>query len=89
MQLLLLYAHSGWRYVVIFVVLLTLAKFLIGWLGRAQWQGWDQRLGLAALIAVDIQVLLGLVLWIMSSGWQFGPLHSGFSWMVGIERKNG
>ena len=61
MQLLLLSAHSGWRYVVIFVLLVALAKFLIGWLGRGPWQVWDQRLGLAALIAVDIQVLLGLL----------------------------
>lgn len=73
LQVLLLAAHSGWRYVVIFVVLAVLAKFLIGWIGRAQWSEWDQRLGAAAPIVFDVQVLLGLVLWIVSSGWQFAP----------------
>ena len=70
MNVLLLYAHSGWRYVVIFVTLLALVKFAIGWLGRTPWTAWDQRLGQAVPIVFDIQLLLGLVLWIMTAAWQ-------------------
>ena len=70
MNVILLYAHSGWRYVVIFVMLLALVKFAIGWLGRTPWTTWDQRLGLAVPITVDIQVLLGAVLWIITAAWQ-------------------
>jgi len=73
LQVLLQAAHSGWRYVVIFVVLVVLVKFLIGWIGRAQWSQWDQRLGAATPGVFDVQVLLGLVLWIVASGWQLAP----------------
>ncbi len=59
------YTHSGWRYIVILVVVLTLLKLLVGLLGKSQWGKLDQRLGAAFPIVFDIQLLLGLVLWAM------------------------
>jgi hypothetical protein len=62
-------AHSGWRYIVILVAILAFAKLLIGLLSRGQWSGLDQGLARALPIVMDIQVLLGLVLWIARQQW--------------------
>lgn len=65
----LLQAHSGWRYLVILVVVLALLKFLIGWLGQQRWSRFDQILGTATPIIIDIQWLLGLIVWITQQRW--------------------
>ncbi|MEZ4661595.1 MAG: hypothetical protein R2911_28930 [Caldilineaceae bacterium] len=64
MSTFLFQAHSGWRYIVLALLIIAIIKFLIGWLTKANWGALDQRLGMATPIAIDIQVLLGLVLWI-------------------------
>lgn len=56
-------AHSEWRYLVILAVVVVLAKYLVGWLGKREWTEVDRRLGSIASIVVDIQLLLGLTLW--------------------------
>lgn len=55
-------AHSGWRYIVILAVILAILKLLIGWLSKNEWDAWDQRLGAALPIIMDIQLLTGLIL---------------------------
>lgn len=66
-------AHSGWRYIVILVAVLAIVKLLIGWLGNGKWGSLDQRLGSALPIVLDIQLLLGLVLFLMApSAWFSG-----------------
>lgn len=73
----ILHAHSGWRYLVIAVVGIALIKFLIGWLTNGKWSRLDQGLGAATPIVMDIQLLLGLVLWIMQQRWMgSNPLAS-------------
>lgn len=64
-------AHSGWRYIVILVVVLAIVKLLIGWLGNGKWGSLDQRLGSALPIVLDIQLLLGLVLYLMDTSIRF------------------
>jgi len=66
---LLFYTHSGWRYIVILVLVLALLKLLIGWLGGQRWSRLDQILGAATPIVIDIQWLLGIILWIMKQSW--------------------
>lgn len=65
----LFHAHSGWRYVVIVVAIAVIVKFLLGLFGNSKWSQWDQRLGAAMPITLDIQLLLGLVLWIARQQW--------------------
>lgn len=62
-------AHSGWRYIVILVAVVAFVKLLIGLLSNSAWTQLDQRLGAAFPIVMDIQVLLGVVLWIARSQW--------------------
>ena len=65
----MMHAHSGWRYVVIAVAILTIIKMLLGWFGSGKWSTMDQRLGMAMPVVLDIQLLLGIVLWILEQRW--------------------
>jgi hypothetical protein len=65
MSNMIFYTHSGWRYIVIVVLVVAVAMMLIGWLGKRRWGAWDQRIGMITPIVIDIQWLLGLILWIM------------------------
>ena len=60
--------HSDWRWILILAALITVTKALVGWLGRRPWDKLDDRLGMALTIAIDIQVLIGLLIWI-GRGW--------------------
>jgi hypothetical protein len=62
-------AHSGWRYIVIVVAIAVFVKLVLGLVSNRQWDGWDQRLGAAFPVIMDIQFLLGLVLWIARQQW--------------------
>jgi len=66
-------AHSGWRYLVLLVAVVAVVKLLIGWVSNGKWSSLDQRLGMALPIILDIQLLLGLVLFLMApSAWFSG-----------------
>jgi len=77
-------AHSGWRYLVLLVVIIAILKFLVGWFGKQSWSKFDQTLGAMTPIVIDIQWLLGIVLWLMApAAWFAGrgtvtfPEHAG------------
>ena len=55
--------HAVWRWVMLAVALVTVVKALVGWLGKQPWSKLDDRLGMIFTITVDIQFLLGLILW--------------------------
>lgn len=77
MYTLLLRAHSDWRWIVILVGAALLIKYLAGLLSNSRWSRIDHLLGLAFTIVLDIQLLLGLVLWIMGQRWMGAdPLRS-------------
>lgn len=59
--------HNYMRWVLLAVAVLVVLKALAGWLGKQKFTGLDNQLGLVYTIVVDIQVLLGLILWL------FGP----------------
>jgi hypothetical protein len=65
----LYYAHSGWRYVVLIMLVLTIVKVLIGMVGKGRWGGVDEWLNRLTPISIDIQFLLGLILWILQQRW--------------------
>lgn len=70
-------AHSGWRYIVILVIVVALLKLLIGLVAKQRWTRLDQIFGAATPIVIDIQWLLGIILWIVEQRWTGGdPLRS-------------
>ncbi len=56
-------AHDGWHYLASLALVVALAAFLVNWLRGQEWSQLDQRIGTYAIIVVDIQLLLGLILW--------------------------
>ncbi len=60
-------AHSGWRYIALLALTVAVVKYLVAWLRDGGWQKTDQRIGLIATIVIDIQLLLGLILWPIAS----------------------
>jgi hypothetical protein len=60
---LLVQAHSGWRWIVLLIISVTLAKMLVGWLGKKEWTTLDGELLRASRIAVYLQVVMGVLLY--------------------------
>ena len=56
-------AHSGWRYLASLALVVAVAAYLVNWLRGREWSRLEQRIGLYAIVVVDIQLLLGLILW--------------------------
>ncbi|MCE7988665.1 MAG: hypothetical protein DYG89_46515 [Caldilinea sp. CFX5] len=59
-------AHSGWRYLVILVLVVALVKLLMGLVTNQRWSRLDQMLGVATPLVITIQWLLGIVLWALA-----------------------
>jgi hypothetical protein len=59
--------HSLVRWLVLIAGILAAGRAILGRLRQADWTGLDNRLGLLFMIGVDIQVLLGLLLYLFLS----------------------
>ena len=59
----LIQAHSGWQYLASLALIVAVAVYLVNWLRGQMWSRLEQRIGLYTIIVVDIQLLLGLILW--------------------------
>ena len=60
-----LYTHSGWRYLVLLVSAIALIKFIYGWIAKTEWSKFDQWLLAGYAGVITIQWFLGLLLWII------------------------
>ncbi len=67
----LFHAHSGFRYIVLLLLLVVIAKSLIGFTGKKPFQSIDNKLSLWLLISTHIQFVGGLVLYFVSPFVQF------------------
>ena len=56
--------HNVWRYVVLFTALATLGMALMAYLGNRPWDAVSDRLSFFFTLAMDIQVLVGIGVWI-------------------------
>ncbi len=63
--------HSGFRFLVILLVLLAIVQSLSGWLGKKPYTESNRRLNLFAMVSVHIQFLLGIALYFLSPFVQF------------------
>lgn len=68
--------HSHGRWVLLAIAALVAVKALAGWLGKQPWRKLDDQLGLAYVLVMDIQFLLGLIIWL------FGP--TGLRMLSGV-----
>lgn len=67
----LLKFHSGFRYVVLALVLLAIVQALAGWLGKKEFTEGNRKVALFAMISAHTQLLLGLALFYFSPLVQF------------------
>ncbi len=59
--------HNILRWVVLIVLILAFVNALLGWIQKRSWSSTDRKLGTFAGIGIDIQLLLGLLLYFVYS----------------------
>src|SRR5687768_17034536 len=62
----LVHAHSGWRWIVLILMLAAIIKAFSGWRGNKEFMAGDKKLAMFAMIAFHIQFLLGWILYFVS-----------------------
>lgn len=71
MYLFFKYFHSGFRFVVVILVILAIVQALSGMLGKKTYTNGNRLLNLFAMVSAHIQLLLGIVLYFLSPFVQF------------------
>ncbi|KIA93217.1 cytochrome b561 [Pedobacter kyungheensis] len=59
-------AHSGWRYIVLILLVIAVINALSGWFGNKTYTEGNRKLNVFTLISAHIQLLIGLVLYFLS-----------------------
>jgi hypothetical protein len=59
--------HNILRWIVLFLLIIALARAFWGWFGKRDWTSTDSRVGTFYSVALDIQLLLGLILYFVLS----------------------
>ena len=76
----LLTAHSWWQYVVLLAVVVSLVFAF----RSAMMDSTAETVYRVTAVAVDIQVALGIVLWIIESGWNLGFMQGWLHPILGL-----
>ena len=76
--------HNIIRWVVLIAGVLAVGKALFGWFGKKEWGKQDRLLGIIFTSSVDIQLLLGILLYFVYSNWALKAiLDKGMSFVMG------
>lgn len=78
----LIHAHSGIRWIVLVLLIVSVFKALLKWKSKAPYTDGDRKLSFFTMLSVHIQLLLGLALYFMSDKVVF----SGDAMKVAITR---
>jgi len=62
-----LHLHNTLRWLLLVVLVITLVKYLAGWLGNQSWKKTDNILGVVFTSLMDLQLLVGLALYFFIS----------------------
>ena len=65
------HAHSGWRWVVLALLIYAIFNAFTKWRSGQSFEDKDRKTNLFAMVSVHIQLLLGFVLYFMSPSVQF------------------
>ena len=70
-------AHSGLRWLLLAVMVITLIKLLMTWIGKKEFSKGDKGLTRATIGLLDVQLLLGLslLLYFILNSVQLAPFH--------------
>ena len=72
MQAFLIHAHSGWRWIVLLLIIMAIIKAAGGMSGSGRFSEGARKIALFAMIATHIQIVIGLILYAISPKVQFG-----------------
>lgn len=67
MYMFVLATHNIVRWLVLIVGLIAVVMAFVGWFGKKEWRNTDEKIGLAYTIVMDVNLLLGLLLYIFLS----------------------
>jgi len=67
MYLGILHLHNTLRWLLLIGLLITLIRYLAGWLGNRPWKKWDHVLGITVTLLMDLQLITGLALYFFLS----------------------
>lgn len=62
-------AHTGWRYLVLIGLIVAVVWYFIAWLRKSPFSGFSALMNRWLPIIIDVQWLLGLILWITQQRW--------------------
>jgi asparagine N-glycosylation enzyme membrane subunit Stt3 len=69
-------AHSGWRYIVLILLVVAVLQAIMGWFGNKSYTEGNRKLNVFTLISAHVQFLFGLVLYFLSPLTK-GPMSEG------------
>jgi len=69
----LVHAHSLLRYFILIALVVVIIKAIIGLVNKQPYGKWDNKLGLYLFIFTHMQLLVGLILYVVSPFVKFGP----------------
>ena len=64
---LLLAVHNILRWIVLILLVIALARAFWGWFGKREWTSTDRKVGMFYSVSLDVQLLLGLILYFVLS----------------------
>lgn len=62
----LLHLHNLLRYVVVILLIIAVVKSFIGWFAKKEYTAFDNKMSLFLLISAHLQLVIGLVLYLIS-----------------------
>ena len=62
-----LHLHDALRWLLLVSLVITLIKYIAGWIGHQPWKKVDRILGIVFVALMDLQMLIGLVLYFFLS----------------------
>ena len=63
----LLHLHSGLRWLILLILMVVLVKYFLGWFSQSKWKKVDNILGIVFTSLMDLQLLVGLILYFFVS----------------------
>ena len=67
MYMFVLFAHNIFRWVVLIAGIVTVVMSFVGWFSKSDWTRTNEKMGMAYVSLIDMNVLLGLLLYIFLS----------------------
>jgi hypothetical protein len=64
--------HSGFRFLVLVLIVVAILQALAGWFGKKPYSEANRKTNLFAMVSAHIQLLLGIILYFISPFVQFG-----------------